>query len=162
MLAYLEVAKQTYFYPKFVMPTDPTKIIWWWVDLINKAFESLGSKNENRGNSDLLYIRWKTPNLGWIKVNTGVTMDPCSSSVACGGFLRDSNGIWKRGFAKKLGRCSIFKAELWGILEGLKLAWDLGFRKIIAELDSLSAVMMINGVEDGGNNMKSIIQIIRR
>lgn len=162
LLAYLEVSKQTYFLSQFCDADWPCEFVCWWVNLIIRAFEGLGSKNENRGNPDILYIRCKLLDLiGWIKGNTDAMVYPCSSSMACGGLLRDSNGIWKRGFAKKLGRCSIFEAELWGIFEGLKLAWVLGFRKIIAESDPLSVVMMINGAEDGGNNMKCIIQIIQ-
>ena len=76
--------------------------------------------------------------------------------------LRVITSVWKGDFVKTTGSCSIFEVELWGILEGLKLVCDLGFRKIIVESDSLSVVMVINGAKDGGNNMKNIIQIILR
>jgi hypothetical protein len=39
-------------------------------------------------------------------------------------------GDWLGGFAKGLGGCSIEVAELWGAWEGLKLAWNLGFKRV--------------------------------
>ena len=76
--------------------------------------------------------------------------------------IKSNNGCLDGRFCENNWSCSIFEVELWGILEGLKLVCDLGFRKIIVESDSLSVVMVINGAKDGGNNMKNIIQIILR
>jgi hypothetical protein len=39
-----------------------------------------------------------------------------------------SNGNWICGFAKSLGTCNAFVAELWGVLEGLNLARVQGVR----------------------------------
>jgi hypothetical protein len=33
--------------------------------------------------------------------------------------IRYSNSVWRGGFAKNLGICSAYVAELWGVLEGL-------------------------------------------
>ena len=38
----------------------------------------------------------------------------------------------------------MLEAELWGICEGLRLAWDSGFRLLEVESDSLGAVNLIN------------------
>ncbi|PPR88641.1 hypothetical protein GOBAR_AA32041 [Gossypium barbadense] len=38
-----------------------------------------------------------------------------------------------------IGRCSIVEPKLWDALDGLKLAWDIGLRHIILEIDSLIA-----------------------
>ncbi|KAL5746941.1 hypothetical protein ACOSP7_023931 [Xanthoceras sorbifolium] len=35
---------------------------------------------------------------------------------------------------------SVLEGELWGIFEGLKLAWDAGYRRIIVESNSKSAM----------------------
>ncbi|MBA0759870.1 hypothetical protein Gotri_022682 [Gossypium trilobum] len=44
-----------------------------------------------------------------------------SESVTAGGVLRDQNGDWILGYNKFLRNYSIFDAEFWGILNGLKL-----------------------------------------
>ncbi|CAN0917808.1 hypothetical protein LINGRAHAP2_LOCUS30527 [Linum grandiflorum] len=39
--------------------------------------------------------------------------------------------------------CSITRAEMRGIVEGLKLAWYLGIRKIRVQLDSATVIAII-------------------
>ncbi|KAE8696037.1 hypothetical protein F3Y22_tig00110677pilonHSYRG00012 [Hibiscus syriacus] len=71
--------------------------------------------------------RWKPPIAGTFKLNTVGAVDPRTMD-AMGGVLRDSNGQWVIGFHRNIGRCSIFHAELWALLDGLTLAWDQGMR----------------------------------
>ena len=42
-----------------------------------------------------------------------------------------------------IGVGSVIEAELWGLYEGLKMAWNSGFRKVLIESDSLSSVQLI-------------------
>ncbi|CAN1312556.1 hypothetical protein LINPERPRIM_LOCUS28673, partial [Linum perenne] len=46
-------------------------------------------------------------------------------------------------FTAKLGKCSITRAELRGIIQGFELAWNGGHRKIIVQTDSLAAVLLL-------------------
>ncbi|MBA0582142.1 hypothetical protein Gorai_024293 [Gossypium raimondii] len=41
--------------------------------------------------------------------------------ATAGGFVCDHNGEWIFGFNRYLGMCTVVDAELWGILDGLKL-----------------------------------------
>ncbi|KAL5776805.1 hypothetical protein ACOSP7_009731 [Xanthoceras sorbifolium] len=45
----------------------------------------------------------------------------------------------------KIGCGSVLTAEVWGILEGLKMARAAGCRKVFVESDSAVAVRLING-----------------
>lgn len=45
-----------------------------------------------------------------------------------------------------LGVCSVLQVELWGILRGIRMAWESRFRNIIIESDSQVAIAL---VEDG-------------
>jgi hypothetical protein len=80
-------------------------------------------------------ISWKPPMEEWVKLNTDGAYKE-GRVAGCGGVIRDSNGVWKGGFAKNLGICSAYVAELWGVLEGLKHARSLGFKRIELEVDS--------------------------
>ncbi|KAK8689240.1 hypothetical protein V6N13_087962 [Hibiscus sabdariffa] len=80
---------------------------------------------------------------GWWKVNTDGSHLSDSGSSACDGVIRDSSGLWIRGFTKFIGPCSILEAELWDIHVGLELAWKLGCRKLIVESDNRDAVRII-------------------
>ncbi|CAN1170716.1 Putative ribonuclease H protein At1g65750 [Linum perenne] len=43
-----------------------------------------------------------------------------------------------------LGICSITKAEIRGALEGIKRAWEAGYRKVEIQLDSQAAIAILN------------------
>ncbi|MFQ6670395.1 hypothetical protein Gotur_035333, partial [Gossypium turneri] len=55
----------------------------------------------------------------------------------------DQNGRWIIRFSKYLGNCTVTDAELWGILDGLKLILDRGFKRILIQTDSLEAAFAI-------------------
>ncbi|GAU37398.1 hypothetical protein TSUD_361030 [Trifolium subterraneum] len=91
---------------------------------------------------DFRWIGWEVPEEGWVKVNT----DGASKGeglAGCGGIIRDHRGSWCGGFAKFVGTGSAIIAELWGVLEGLKLAERRRFRNIEVNVDSSSVVKMI-------------------
>ncbi|KAK2654289.1 hypothetical protein Ddye_014145 [Dipteronia dyeriana] len=56
-------------------------------------------------------------------------MNPNLGTIAAGGVVRDHKKNWMVGFALNKGTGSVLEAELWGILEGLKLLWKKGFKK---------------------------------
>ncbi|XP_028765356.1 uncharacterized protein LOC114723329 [Neltuma alba] len=56
-------------------------------------------------------------------------------------------------------------AEVWGIIEGLKLCWNLGFRKVQVETDAKEIINQIRekGEIEGDNALTNILQeLIRR
>ena len=63
--------------------------------------------------------------------------------ISAGGIIRDDRMNWIAGFALNRGVGSVLEAEIWGIFEGLKLAWSTGFRKVMVESDSQAAVLLL-------------------
>jgi L1 cell adhesion molecule like protein len=61
-----------------------------------------------------------------------------------------------------LGDCSIVISELWGILEGLRLAWRLGFLRVELRSDSLSGIKRLSGEESGISECWSVLKHTRR
>ncbi|KAG5033073.1 hypothetical protein JHK85_017055 [Glycine max] len=53
------------------------------------------------------------------------------------------------GFAKKIGICYAFVAELWGVYEGLKLAFIEGCSCLEVQVDSKAVVASIKGGKQG-------------
>ena len=76
--------------------------------------------------------------------------------------VRDHRKSWLTGFALKIGTGSFLEAELWGLLEGLKLVWQMGFRKVIVESDSNSAVELLSKGAPSCHPLLSIIQACKR
>ncbi|MCI36615.1 ribonuclease H protein, partial [Trifolium medium] len=68
---------------------------------------------------------------------------------------------WLGGSIKALGSCHALIAELWGVLEGLKLARWLGFDSIKLNVDSSSVAKVI---QSGLNNCigSMLVSKIRR
>ncbi|KAL5773510.1 hypothetical protein ACOSP7_013101 [Xanthoceras sorbifolium] len=87
-----------------------------------------------------LTVCWSPPPSTWVKVNVDGSHRCNSNLIAVGGVIRNSERGWLAGFATKKGAGSVLGAELWGIIEGLKLAWSSGCNKVIVETDSLEAV----------------------
>ncbi|EOX99166.1 Uncharacterized protein TCM_007760 [Theobroma cacao] len=58
--------------------------------------------------------------------------------------LGSSDGTWVMGYARKLGTCSTYRAELWGVFQGLQLDWEQGFRKFKLQIDNKAVVQFPN------------------
>lgn len=63
--------------------------------------------------------------------------------ATAGGALRNASNRWLGGFSMQLGACTSYRAELWVVYKGLLLAWELGFKRIIIQVDSLLLVRVI-------------------
>ncbi|CAN1189364.1 Putative ribonuclease H protein At1g65750, partial [Linum perenne] len=48
-----------------------------------------------------------------------------------------------QAFTANIGDCSITRAELSAIIQGLKLAWAIGIKRIIVQSDSQTAVSIL-------------------
>lgn len=92
-----------------------------------------------------------------LNINGAVQLQ--SDNAAAGGAIRDVNGDWIFGHNRYLGNCSIFYAELWRILEGLKLIQRGGHDKVIIQSDSLKVVKALQGSSNTVSN-SALIRVI--
>ncbi|CAN1130057.1 Putative ribonuclease H protein At1g65750, partial [Linum perenne] len=81
-------------------------------------------------------VSWTPGPTDWLVINTDGSVKQPLSEAAAGGLVRNSSGHCLLAFTANLGSCSITRAELWGILIGLRLAWNAGYKKIIVQTDS--------------------------
>ncbi|KAL4311419.1 hypothetical protein GQ457_01G030350 [Hibiscus cannabinus] len=81
-------------------------------------------------------LRWIGPARGWVKLNIDAAVSSTDGSASVGGVFPDDNDEWCFGFSRSLGRCSVLMAELWAVLEGLRHAWSLSYRKVELETDN--------------------------
>ncbi|CAN0884735.1 Putative ribonuclease H protein At1g65750 [Linum grandiflorum] len=61
-----------------------------------------------------------------------------------GGVIRDDRGSFVKAFTMNLDCCSVTHAEMRGIVEGLKLAWSLGIRKIRVQSDFAADIAILS------------------
>jgi ribonuclease HI len=106
-------------------------------------------------------ISWKPPPVGWVRLNTDGSCKE-GNRAGCGGLVRGSEGEWLGGFPKFVGSCSACIAELWGVLEGLRCIWNLGFHWVELHIDSQVVINMIKEDKMVSSTCWSIVCQIRR
>ncbi|CAN1175298.1 Putative ribonuclease H protein At1g65750 [Linum perenne] len=93
-------------------------------------------------------IAWDPGPPGWLSLNTDGSFDRNRQGATTGGLLRDEYGRCLFAFTMNLGLCSITRAELRGAVEGLKRAWEAGYRRIMLRLDSRAAISLLTADRD--------------
>jgi len=148
---------KTIFKENFQRPVNPTSIIQKFTSDIEDC--TLNHFQMVLRHTETIYIGWKYPQEGWIKLNCDGACKENGDRSGCGGLLRDANGRWIKGFVRKIGACDALHAKMWGIYLGLELAWRDGISQLCVESDSKLLVDMIT------NNCKmngTTLVLIRR
>ncbi|KAH1089529.1 hypothetical protein J1N35_016786 [Gossypium stocksii] len=110
-------------------------------------------------------VQWNPPEKGWLKINTdGACGGSCQRS-SVGGACRGSTGDWYFGFATTLGAFSVFQTDARASYEGVRLAWERGYRRV--ELASDNGVLIESitpGCAADGNlvELRLLSQLLRR
>ncbi|CAN1827514.1 Putative ribonuclease H protein At1g65750 [Linum perenne] len=89
-------------------------------------------------------VAWELGPPNWVVLNTDGSVMPESGSAAAGGLIRDDLGRCVDAFSINLGRCSITRAELRGVIGGLNRAWDVRARRVMVQVDSQVAIALIS------------------
>ncbi|CAN1165457.1 Putative ribonuclease H protein At1g65750, partial [Linum perenne] len=120
---------------------------------IRLAYRLILELDNQTSDSDWQCIwRWRGPTIaidwdpgpeGWVTINTDGSVLQSSGNATAGGLIRDHLGHCFSAFSANLGRCSITRAELRGILHGLEFSWSYGYKKVRLHTDSQSAVLLI-------------------
>ncbi|CAN1311979.1 Putative ribonuclease H protein At1g65750 [Linum perenne] len=90
-------------------------------------------------------VAWDPGEAGWVSLYTDGSADRRKRKDAAGGLLRDFDGRCIMAYSMNLGNCSITRAEMRGAVEGLRRAWELGYRRILLRMDSLAAISLLTG-----------------
>ena len=107
-----------------------------------------------------VYIHWMPPPWPWCKLNTDGSCKNTGEAGA-GGVIRDSVGHWVSGFCMRIGDSSVLMAELWGLYQGLTLAWDVGIKRLLVEVDSLCITQMISKQMVVPNAFSALLTAVR-
>jgi ribonuclease HI len=106
-------------------------------------------------------IRWWPPKELFVKINTDGAYK-ADQVAGCGGVIRGMHGEWLGGFAKGVGLCSAFVAELWGVYEGLRQCHRMGFRKVELDIDSMAVVSVLKNRRSSSSSGCSLLKRIWR
>ncbi|KAK8520058.1 hypothetical protein V6N12_004021 [Hibiscus sabdariffa] len=98
---------------------------------------------------------------GWTYLNVDGAVSVPSHESRIGGLIRSSAGDWIVGFAKAIGRSDVLQAELWAIFEGISLAWEYGFDRLLIHSDSKQAVELVNSTTAVSSGLSLVRAIYR-
>ena len=94
------------------------------------------------------FIRWQFSPDPFIKLNIDSSAIGNPGLAGAGGLLRNSSREWISGSFLHLRITSNNMAELVAVRQGLILAWDMGFKFIHLELDSMTILTWLTATSD--------------
>ena len=107
-------------------------------------------------------VRWEKPQEGWVKLNTDEASKGNPGLAGCGGVVRNEDGRWIMGFARRIGVTTSFVAELWGLREGLFLCSNLNVQFLVIELDAKAVVDVFLNPNYQNNAVSPILEDCRQ
>ncbi|GAU15867.1 hypothetical protein TSUD_40880 [Trifolium subterraneum] len=111
---------------------------------------------------DTIFIGWKRPQEGWVKLNCDGTHKSSANLSGCGGLLRDSSSICLVSYACILGTCDhALHAEMWGMYLGMGLALRQGITHLPVDSDSKVLVDMVTGNCTMNGSIPTLVRRIR-
>ncbi|KAK9027947.1 hypothetical protein V6N11_067766 [Hibiscus sabdariffa] len=88
-------------------------------------------------------------------------MSPRKEKDRIGGLICNVEGEWIVGFVKSISFSNSLQAELWATFEGMKLAWEFGFERLLIENDCRQAVDLVDSVS-ADSPVLSLVRVINR
>jgi ribonuclease HI len=82
---------------------------------------------------NIVLVTWQRPPLEFVKLDVDGSSLGNPGRIGTGGLIRNTGGTFIVGFTMFAGN---LLPELLGVLHGLKLAWNKGFRKVFRNSDS--------------------------
>ncbi|CAN0898742.1 Putative ribonuclease H protein At1g65750 [Linum grandiflorum] len=102
-------------------------------------------------------VWWRPALQGWVTVTSDGSFIPSSRHAAVGGAVQDWQGRLLGAYTANLGSCSITRAELRGAIESLRLAWQLGHRRVALQMDSKAALSILQAREEPSHQHASLV-----
>ena len=82
-------------------------------------------------------------------------------TTGVGVVLRNEDSVRIQGYSVNLGRCSIEEAEFWAVIHGMKMAREMGVKRLLVESDCLLVVQWLRGSDETTPFLASLIQECR-
>ncbi|MBA0692966.1 hypothetical protein Goari_010486, partial [Gossypium aridum] len=84
-----------------------------------------------------------------------------SGNTSASRVVRNQTRNWILGFNHFLGKCSPFEAKIWGILDGLLVLLNKGYKRATIQTDNLEVVRALTMEEQVGSGI-TLLRMIQR
>ena len=132
-------------------------------DIVNRASKFFFCANNALVTKRMIVknIRWEKLRAGWLTLNTDGSAASIVGPAGGGGLVRDENGAWVMGFARRIGNASSYLAELWALRDGLQLCLQIHAQAVVIELDAKAIVDAFNSPYVSNSIVSSIMDECR-
>ena len=97
-----------------------------------------------------------------MKLNTDSSSLGNPGLAGAGGLIRDENGSWVVGFARKIGVASSLLAELWALRDGPLLCLQFHVQAVIIEMDAKAIVHAFSHQSNSNTIVSSLMNDCRK
>ncbi|CAH9063024.1 unnamed protein product [Cuscuta europaea] len=130
-----------------ITPESLAQRIRYWAESIEEALILDQSTHTSLPTKMMVDVSWPPPPPAWVALNSDGSVIPETRRAAAGGLLCDSDGRCLAAYSMNLGFCSITRAEMRAVVQGLHFAWEFGYRMDRVQLDSQVAIQLL--MEEG-------------
>ncbi|CAN1860132.1 Putative ribonuclease H protein At1g65750 [Linum perenne] len=142
-------------------PDSMSRQIQFWNQTVTKSLEEVAQiRSLNPRVRETREISWQPADSPWYTLNTDGSRSIHGMATA-GGAVRNNHGDMIKAFSMNMGGCSITRAEIRGIIEGMKLAWSHGLRKIEVQTDSLCAIQILQMTANDDHQHAGLVCIFK-
>ncbi|CAL1398112.1 unnamed protein product [Linum trigynum] len=133
-----------------------------WTKIVEQAQESDRLTNDESTPKEVTSLAWEPPPAGWVSLQSDDSVRQPGALAATGGLIRDHLGRCLVAFSGNLGACTITRAEIKGVIEGLNRAWDYGYRKVMVGIDSTAALHLLTTTDQEDQRYLILIKQFQR
>ena len=106
-------------------------------------------------------IRLEKLEVRWFRLNLDGFSTGNPFPAGSGGLIRNGEGEWVCGYARKIGITTSFVVELWGLRDGLLQCLNLHLPAIEIEIDAKSIVDLLNNSRNANNVISPLVDDCR-
>lgn len=140
--------------------TTDSAVIWNIMQLEKDCASVIGHHAQHQRHP--VWVCWKSPMTGFVKLNTDGSVQGTNGSAGIGGIIRDYSGEWIVGFKGYIGSMPILLVKLKAIQQGLILARQGGYVRVMCESDSMEAIRLVLEADEPYHHYGAIVANIRR
>ncbi|CAN1128394.1 Putative ribonuclease H protein At1g65750 [Linum perenne] len=105
----------------------------------------MNCRSSQTSSRSVVDVGWKSAIEGWITLNSDRSVVRNPSSAAAGWVVHETDDRAQAAGSINLKRCTITRAEMRDVVEGMQVAWDLGVRRMEVQMDSSVALRILLG-----------------
>ncbi|KAL4273846.1 hypothetical protein GQ457_13G009080 [Hibiscus cannabinus] len=90
------------------------------------------------------FVCWEPPPSDWVYLTIDGVVSQVSGRDSIGGIFHDSMSSFLSWYFKKVDFVDAPQAELWAILVGVRISWNLDFDYVLIQSDSVEAITLLS------------------